>query len=805
MRSIEYRFGDFRLLPASRELWRGAEAVVAPRRVFDCLAYLIEHRDRAVGRDELVAAVWGRVDVSDVQLGQIVVRARRAVDDDGVAQQRIRTIQGFGYRWVAETEIGEVSRLEPPAPPPPAPAVEAAEPPTADAPAIATVDSAVAAEPPGAVPARRLLAALAVALLLLVAAGAWWLRRDTAPAALDPAAAATALVLPLEASARSSEGWVRLGGMDLIADRLRSGGLAVPTSESVLAVLQTAGEDRKAQTQALQRAFGVRWIVRGTASHGDGGWRFVLSAEAADGAVVSAEGQREDAVAAARAAADTLLAALGHVAPGDAAGDGNAQEAWRRARAALLANQNATAREILSQSPALARTPLERAYRLAQVDHRDGRYDRAEAGLSAVLAELGSGGDALLRTRVLIARGAARARRGDFAAALTDYDAALAAAPADGAALERGQALSGRGSSLVPAHRYADALAAMGEARAHLAAAGDRFGTARVDANLGMLELYRGRPGAALEYLDSAADQLQALGALHEWQVTVTGLVQARLALLQHAEAQAAAERGWAVRERMTEPDQIVDITLNRAQVLLAAGDLRAAERLLADPLIDRAVNPVLATRALALQAELALHAGRWESAARLSERALATWPASGADGERDFVALIAQRALLAAGERERAAAVFDRAAAVSAAAAEPMPGQVPERLARAEWRQALGDTAAGEDFHAALLLAERGGVPADLALVASSYVPYLLAHGDLDGARAVAGRVAPWAARDFDCALVQLRLFHALGQGEAWAAALRQTLDLAGQRAVPDGLRAAPPPVAGSGAAPIG
>jgi DNA-binding winged helix-turn-helix (wHTH) protein/tetratricopeptide (TPR) repeat protein len=804
MRSIEYRFGDFRLLPASRELWRGADAVVAPRRVFDCLAYLIEHRDRAVGRDELVAAVWGRVDVSDVQLGQIVVRARRAVDDDGVAQQRIRTIQGFGYRWIAETEVGEVSRLEPPVPPPStAPSAEpAAAVPVAEAAAAAADQPSTTARPR---PVRRVLAAVAVALVLLALGAAWWLRRDGAPALFDPAAAATALVLPLEAGARSSEGWVRLGGMDLIADRLRSGGLAVPTSESVLAVLQSAGEDRKAQTQALQRAFGVRWIVRGTASHGDGGWRFVLSAEAADGAVVSAEGQREDAVAAARAAADTLLAALGHVAPGDAAGDGSAQEAWRRARAALLANQNAAAREILSQSPALARMPLERAYRLAQVDHRDGRYDRAAAGLSAVLAELGPGGDALLRTRVLIARGAASARRGDFAAALADYDAALAAAPAEGAVLERGQALSGRGSSLVPAHRYADALAAMGEARAHLAAAGDRFGTARVDANLGMLELYRGRPGAALEYLDSAADQLQALGALHEWQITVTGLVQARLALLQHAEAQAAADRGWAVRERMTEPDQIVDITLNRAQVLLAAGDLRGAERLLADPLIDRAVNPVLATRALALQADLAWQAGRWQSAARLSERALASWPPSGADGERDFVALIAQRALLAAGERERAAAVFDRAAAAPAAAAEPMPGQVPQRLARAEWRQALGDTAAGEDFRAALQLAERGGVPADLALVASSYVPYLLEHGDLDGARAVAGRVAPWAERDFDCALVQLRLFHALGQGEAWATALRQTLDLAGQRLVPDGLRAAPPPVAGSGAAPIG
>lgn len=797
MRSIEYRFGDFRLLPASRELWRGADAVVAPRRVFDCLAYLIEHRDRAVGRDELVAAVWGRVDVSDVQLGQIVVRARRSVDDDGAAQQLIRTIQGFGYRWVAETDVGEVSRNEPPPPLPAAPApAEPVAPPEPVAPEAPSVPAAGSR-------ARWLIAALVLAFVAIMAA--WLIRRGAPLPAADPAAAATALVLPLDASGRSSEGWVRLGGMDLVADRLRTGGLSVPTSESVLAVLQTAGEDRKAQAQALQRAFGVRWIVRGTASRSDTGWRFVLSAETADGALVSAEGQREDAVAAARAAADTLLAALGHATPTDASGDDSAQEAWRRARAALLANQNATARDILRDSPALARTPLELAYRLAQVDHRDGRYDQADASLSGVLAELGTGGDALLRGRVLIMRGATRARRGDFAGALADYDAALAALPAQGAVSERGQALSGRGSSLVPAHRYADALAAMGEARAHLAAAGDSFGVARVDANLGMLELYRGRPAAALEYLGVAADRLQALGALHEWQITVTGLVQARLALLQHAEAQAAAERGWAVRERMTEHDQIIDITLNRAQVLLASGDLRASERLLADPLIDRATNPVLATRALALQAELALQAQRWESAARLAERALAAWPASGADGERDFVALIAQRAWLAAGQGERAAAVFERGAAAPPAAAEPMPGQVPGRLARAEWRQAHGDAGAGEEFQAALRLAERGGVPADLALVASSYVPYLLERGDLDAARAVAGRVAPWAARDFDCALVQLRLFHALGQGEAWAAALRQTLDLAGQRPVPDGLRAAPPPVAGSGAAPIG
>ena len=71
-----YRFGDFTLTASTRELKRGALPVAISPRAFDCLAYLIEHRDRAVGKDELVAAIWERIDVSETQLGQTVLRAR---------------------------------------------------------------------------------------------------------------------------------------------------------------------------------------------------------------------------------------------------------------------------------------------------------------------------------------------------------------------------------------------------------------------------------------------------------------------------------------------------------------------------------------------------------------------------------------------------------------------------------------------------------------------------------------------------------------------------------------------------------
>jgi hypothetical protein len=73
---------------------------------------------------------------------------------------------------------------------------------------------------------------------------------------------------------------------------------------------------------------------------------------------------------------------------------------------------------------------------------------------------------------------------------------------------------------------------------------------------------------------------------------------------------------------------------------------------------------------------------------------------------------------------------------------------------------------------------------------VAQAYGGALLEAGDTARASALIGRVAPWAARDFDAALLQVRLHHALGQREPWQAALGQALALAGERQVPAELR---------------
>ena len=95
-----YEFGDFRVDIAARRLYRSdGEPMRLTPRLFDTLLYLIEHRERLIDKDELIAAMWpGRV-VEENNLNQSISALRRALGDlDG---QRILTVPGRGYRFVA--------------------------------------------------------------------------------------------------------------------------------------------------------------------------------------------------------------------------------------------------------------------------------------------------------------------------------------------------------------------------------------------------------------------------------------------------------------------------------------------------------------------------------------------------------------------------------------------------------------------------------------------------------------------------------------------------------------------------------
>jgi pimeloyl-ACP methyl ester carboxylesterase/DNA-binding winged helix-turn-helix (wHTH) protein len=96
-----FRFGRCRLDLRSRELVRDQQRVPMENRAFDMLVYLIEHRDRAVSKDELQEAIWPRMILTESALTRCVMKARRAVGDDRERQDVIKTIHGHGYRFVA--------------------------------------------------------------------------------------------------------------------------------------------------------------------------------------------------------------------------------------------------------------------------------------------------------------------------------------------------------------------------------------------------------------------------------------------------------------------------------------------------------------------------------------------------------------------------------------------------------------------------------------------------------------------------------------------------------------------------------
>jgi DNA-binding winged helix-turn-helix (wHTH) protein len=94
---VIYRFEEYELNSELYELrWSGVPVRLEPQ-VFDVLAYLIEHRDRLVSKDELLERVWGDKYISEAALNSRIMAARKAVGDSGSEQRLIRTQHGGAF------------------------------------------------------------------------------------------------------------------------------------------------------------------------------------------------------------------------------------------------------------------------------------------------------------------------------------------------------------------------------------------------------------------------------------------------------------------------------------------------------------------------------------------------------------------------------------------------------------------------------------------------------------------------------------------------------------------------------------
>jgi len=155
-----YEFGPFRLDPQKKTLSRGSELLTLTPKVFETLVLLVENRDRALSKDELMAKLWADTFVDEANLSQNIFVLRKALGENAQDQRYIVTVRGTGYRF-AET-VREM--------------------PTASSPSGSATQSDARREPMIPASGRRLLVG-AVGLVVLAAAliGALIYRRSRRP------------------------------------------------------------------------------------------------------------------------------------------------------------------------------------------------------------------------------------------------------------------------------------------------------------------------------------------------------------------------------------------------------------------------------------------------------------------------------------------------------------------------------------------------------------------------------------------------------------------------------------------------
>lgn len=99
-----YRFDDFRLDVANRQLWRGDERLDLSARYFDALVLLVREHGQLVEKDRFFEEVWEDVVVSDSALTQCIKDIRKTLGDNAARPQYIKTVPGYGYRFIETVE-----------------------------------------------------------------------------------------------------------------------------------------------------------------------------------------------------------------------------------------------------------------------------------------------------------------------------------------------------------------------------------------------------------------------------------------------------------------------------------------------------------------------------------------------------------------------------------------------------------------------------------------------------------------------------------------------------------------------------
>jgi DNA-binding winged helix-turn-helix (wHTH) protein/tetratricopeptide (TPR) repeat protein len=102
---VQLEFGEFQLDLERYSLRRGGEPVKIEPKVFDVLRYLVLHRDRVVGKDELLGALWPGEHVVEGVVARCIYALRKAFGEREDGDAVLATVRGRGYRFVADIRV----------------------------------------------------------------------------------------------------------------------------------------------------------------------------------------------------------------------------------------------------------------------------------------------------------------------------------------------------------------------------------------------------------------------------------------------------------------------------------------------------------------------------------------------------------------------------------------------------------------------------------------------------------------------------------------------------------------------------
>ena len=113
---MAYCFADFTLDSDTRQLLLNGDEVHVSPKAFDLLSMLVASRARVVSKAELQQRLWPSTFVEETNLATLVAELRRALSDSAANPRFVRTVYGFGYRFIGEliADVGAAPALQRP-------------------------------------------------------------------------------------------------------------------------------------------------------------------------------------------------------------------------------------------------------------------------------------------------------------------------------------------------------------------------------------------------------------------------------------------------------------------------------------------------------------------------------------------------------------------------------------------------------------------------------------------------------------------------------------------------------------------